>query len=83
MLDRVIKNIEEYDVDIIECPTLQNLDNIKLKTNNVIINLFDVMDFKHEELPLIQELFPNKNILVITPHKYDDDIEYIGLPKFA
>ncbi len=79
MLDRVIKNIEEYDVDIIECPTLQNLDNIKLKTNNVIINLFDVMDFKNEELPLIQELFPNKNILVITPHKYGDDIEYIGI----
>ena len=39
MLNRVIKNIEEYDVDVIECPTLRNLDNVKLKTNNVIINL--------------------------------------------
>ena len=76
MLNRVIKNIEEYDVDVIECPTLRNLDNVKLKTNNVIINLFDVMDFKNEELPLIQKLFPNKNILVITPHKYGDDVEY-------
>ena len=45
MLDRVIKNIEEYDVDIIECQTLQNLDNIKLKTNNVIINFFRILNF--------------------------------------
>ena len=65
MLNRVIKNIEEYDVDVIECPTLRNLDNVKLKTNNVIINLFDVMDFKNEELPLIQKLFPNKKNLGI------------------